>query len=728
MGLLAPWFLLALGALGVPLLIHLVRRIRRAPTRFPSLMFLRRFPQREKQRLRLRDPWLLLLRCVALVLLALAFSRPYWASNNSSAATATEGRIVLIALDRSASMQVADYWQQALATTGAIIDGLQPADRAALLTFADRPQLLTRFGADRTALKAALASLAPVDGATAFGPALAQAVRVLQAEPVLPGQTRQIVLISDLQATGLAGLSAPRVPADIEVQLQPIGPTEATKNNIALAGATVTARQDGVQDILTISAQLYNYSPVATSARVALSIAEKPRDVQLLNVPAEGSASITFSGIPAPADFTPAVVALQELEPAQNMLSSDDQLNMTLAPPARLKLLLLTSSDAQNPHNIYLQRAFAVLRQPYVELLSQRLDQLEPATLAGVDAVIINDAPVPGGEAGQALRRYLQAGGGLLVAVGSGSRGDWPGAVETSGTSGPATDDNAWLPGRLGPVAGSTGPLTLLATALTHPLFEQAGDALSSAQIFSYRQVEPTRRDQVLAQLGNGAPVLLERQVGEGRALVLALPLDNSWSDLPLQPGFVLWLKNAVNYLADYQPLPAYYTVGDVIDLSTLSASWQEVAPAPWSVTVRTPAGRALRLSTEQPWLQTEQTGLYRILLDETNVAMAASPTRPLAVASAPAESDLSRLPADAFLARIERPAPVATAAGNTPENQAGLLRQEREQSWWWYLLASLLLLLLVEMFISARQVSSQAPSQARSVPKRATLSGVTPS
>ena len=130
MGLLAPWFLLALGALGVPLLIHLVRRIRRAPTRFPSLMFLRRFPQREKQRLRLRDPWLLLLRCVALVLLALAFSRPYWASNNSSAATATEGRIVLIALDRSASMQVADYWlvSHALAHGQVVVTHEKPAN------------------------------------------------------------------------------------------------------------------------------------------------------------------------------------------------------------------------------------------------------------------------------------------------------------------------------------------------------------------------------------------------------------------------------------------------------------------------------------------------------------------------------------------------------------------------------------------------------------------------
>ncbi|MEZ5593919.1 MAG: hypothetical protein R3F53_25730, partial [Gammaproteobacteria bacterium] len=142
-----------------------------------------------------------------------------------------------------------------------------------------------------------------------------------------------------------------------------------------------------------------------------------------------------------------------------------------------------------------------------------------------------------------------------------------------------------------------------------------------------------------------------------------------------------------------------------------------------------TPAGQALRLDTEQPWLQLEQAGLYRILPDATGASADNSLAWPLAVASAPAESDLSSLTADAFLARIERPASIATVAGNAPENQTRLLKQEREQSWWWYLLAALLLLLLLEMFISARQAPSQASSShARSVPKRATLSGVTPS
>jgi hypothetical protein len=76
MGFLTPWFLGGLALLAVPLLIHLTRRDRAAPVPFPSLMFVRRVPQPTTARRRLRDLPLLLMRALALALLAAAFARP----------------------------------------------------------------------------------------------------------------------------------------------------------------------------------------------------------------------------------------------------------------------------------------------------------------------------------------------------------------------------------------------------------------------------------------------------------------------------------------------------------------------------------------------------------------------------------------------------------------------------------------------------------------------------
>ncbi len=75
LGLLLPMGLLALAALGVPLLIHLIRRNTREPVEFAALRWLRERP-RPRQRLRF-DEWLLLaVRLLLIALLAVLLARP----------------------------------------------------------------------------------------------------------------------------------------------------------------------------------------------------------------------------------------------------------------------------------------------------------------------------------------------------------------------------------------------------------------------------------------------------------------------------------------------------------------------------------------------------------------------------------------------------------------------------------------------------------------------------
>ena len=76
MALLAPLFLAALGALAIPLVLHLSQRARKEPVRFPSLAFVRRVPFKTTERRRLRDRLLLMLRLLVLALLVFAFTRP----------------------------------------------------------------------------------------------------------------------------------------------------------------------------------------------------------------------------------------------------------------------------------------------------------------------------------------------------------------------------------------------------------------------------------------------------------------------------------------------------------------------------------------------------------------------------------------------------------------------------------------------------------------------------
>ena len=91
MSFLAPLFLLGLAALAIPVLVHLTHRQRREPVAFPSLMFLRRVEFRTTKRQRIRNWLLFLLRVLGVILLALAFSRPFFQRADAASASAAHG-------------------------------------------------------------------------------------------------------------------------------------------------------------------------------------------------------------------------------------------------------------------------------------------------------------------------------------------------------------------------------------------------------------------------------------------------------------------------------------------------------------------------------------------------------------------------------------------------------------------------------------------------------------
>src|SRR4029453_8696932 len=74
---LSPLFLGAALAVAVPVVLHLFRRRTDVVVDFSSVRLLERVPIERQRRRRLREIILLILRVTALVLLALAFARPY---------------------------------------------------------------------------------------------------------------------------------------------------------------------------------------------------------------------------------------------------------------------------------------------------------------------------------------------------------------------------------------------------------------------------------------------------------------------------------------------------------------------------------------------------------------------------------------------------------------------------------------------------------------------------
>src|SRR5829696_9741452 len=108
MSFLSPFLFFGLGAIAVPVLVHLIQRERKRVIEFPSLMFVQRIPYQSVRRRRIRHWALLLLRAAAIALIVAAFARPFTHQASIAAAGGGAAREVVILLDRSASMGYGD--------------------------------------------------------------------------------------------------------------------------------------------------------------------------------------------------------------------------------------------------------------------------------------------------------------------------------------------------------------------------------------------------------------------------------------------------------------------------------------------------------------------------------------------------------------------------------------------------------------------------------------------
>jgi hypothetical protein len=255
MSFLAPLFFVGLAALAVPVIIHLIQKERKNVVAFPSLMFLKRVPYQSVRRHRIRHWWLLLMRLAAMALIVAAFARPF--IRGTSLAASTDGaRDVVILLDRSYSMGHGDQWQRAQRAAMDVVDGLEPGDRASLVTFSTSASVVVRPTNEQARLRAEIEALRPTAGATRFGPALKVAGSLL-AESNLP--RREVVLISDFQRAGWSGAEGLRLPDSTIVTPVMVEPGDAV--NVSVTPASVQRETFQGQDRIIVTGGVLNRSP-----------------------------------------------------------------------------------------------------------------------------------------------------------------------------------------------------------------------------------------------------------------------------------------------------------------------------------------------------------------------------------------------------------------------------------------------------------------------------------
>jgi hypothetical protein len=635
MSFLYPLFLAGITAVGLPIILHMIRRHTRKRVTFSSLMFLRTTLPRFKSRSRLENLPLLALRCASLILLAFGFSRPFFWRPAPESQVHLGRRIVLLT-DTSASMRRAGMWTQVISEARSILAGVGPADRVCVMSFDQSPQTLIGFEgwaeldpSQRASIVSEhISKLSPGWASTDLGHALVSAAEAIEDDEVNDGQqsiavrqacperSRRVVLISDMQqGSSVSALSTYEWPEDMELVVKLIRCQDPTNASLQL----VTNPPDSIGGHLVgpdgndLTGIRISNSPDATREFFSLNWADGPTPLLAFARKQGGGTDVYVPAghsivvrIPAPKD---------RLVGGKLMLTGDDHdfdNALYLAPhlQQQVNILYIGSDDADDSGGMlyYVRRACGDFR---FWIFNFQLAIGNPQSTQGIstahliiaaDAIERQHVPV--------LRRYLESGGTVLLVMKS-----LDAAPTVAGLAGIETIESE--------EANVDKYAMLSQIEFKHPLLTCFGEPrfgdFTRIAFWKYRRIniDDLPGASVLAWFDSGDPDLLggrndpawfELHVGKGTLLVLTSGWHPSDSQLALSSKFVPLLYSILEYAGVLTEQQSQYFIGDNVPIP------HPLRLESADLKVRKPDDSPVSLDTDQQtFAQTDLPGIYAI-------------------------------------------------------------------------------------------------------------------
>jgi len=581
MGFLVPGFLAAVGLIGLPLWLHLLRRHRTTPMEFSSLMFFDRHIISSVKSRRLDFLLLLALRLAVLILLALAFAQPFLRTSGAAA----QGPIKLYVLDISASMSAAGALDQARRDVLSEIAKLKPGERGQVALFDDQLHLATQPVNDADVLRSAVQSAQAGDGRTSFG----ELAKALRGQAATSHQGLEIHLFSDLQKSGMPdGFSELRLDEGSHLVLHKT-PSPSGGNFTVERVDTPRRLQEPAK--ARVEAIVAGYGNPESPVPVSLVINGKVASTKTVTVPAGGKAHVEFTGLDAAYGWNRCEVRVD----ANDALPADNAMLFSVERSDPRRILFLTGPRAgRSP--LYFRSALESSAQTAFVLDPQPAAQVPVLTAANLAFVVLDDpADLPSG-AEDALRRYVESGGSLWIALGPGS---------ASRTTIPVTGEKL-APARYA-ARGGARFFAFASGDETHPSLRQT-NRWDGVRFFAAAAIEGDA-SRPIVRLSDGAPILWERTLGEGKVIVFGSGFDNVSNDFPLHPSFVPFVEQTARYLAGEEERAPLISAGSALDLRSGQSKTS-------SVEVLGPSGERILSLAESARAQVvtlEKKGFYEV-------------------------------------------------------------------------------------------------------------------
>ncbi len=625
-----------IGALGVavPIIIHLLYRKHRRQTDWAAMELLRKALVTRSGQVKIEDLVILILRCLALALLALALMRITLDSNS----VIGEERIgMVVAIDASYSMnhgEVSSRFKNAVTQAGDILkETAKEGDPVSIVLMSSRPEVLLRSARyDPAQVKTILDEL-DVAGPNSLN--LETNIELLDelvAELKTPG--KEVFLITDSQEMDWAEL--------------PPAAQESLENLQENANVFVIPAVNEGEDNLAIEDLTYTWGSLRKSgeARFTALVRNTGRST------AEGATLEFFvddtltkrlavgslgAGESRPLEFTTQFEKAGDVH-LRAELSNDDLADDNVRHAiARIRpgiRVLLLEGDIENTAGnrgggYYAKVALSPRDSDEDEGVT--VNEIDPADfglekLNDYDVVAMNNVLTVSPTTAKRLKRFVTEGGGLIIFAGD--RVEASAYNQTLGVTGEGI-----LPAELGEVSSTDTEegWTMEAAKSDHLLARLTArypeKLLDAIRITKQINATPTEDGEVLITSQSGNPVLLSSTTGSGTVLLFTTSASKRWNNLPREPLYAILLQQAVTMLTS-DPDRLQLVVGNDTSLPLAKREAGEFVPL-WTPDAEEPEDVRVTQNGDQLAVPValKRHGVYKIMAEEgkPGVAIAAN-------------------------------------------------------------------------------------------------------
>lgn len=543
LSLLAP-AALGLALLGaLPLIAHMARQRPRDRQAFGAMLLLQRVVKRLRRRRRLKDPLLLALRLLAMLLVVLGSVSPRLSWPGDQPALGGSGRVVVI-VDRSLSMSLQDGGSTLLARArdqaAQTVRDLPEGTLAAAVAFdSEAERLVPSLTADHGRILERIDALQPSSGTSDLRGAL------LEARQLLGGEPGEVLVYSDQAGPRMVGEAVPELEALLQAgsSVIPVLVAGDPPRNVAITRASYGEGIEGGQ----VTVRITNFGPDPIEVPCEVILPDGARIPIFADLPPQGEAE---EQVTVPREALGGVGRATCEDPD---LALDDSRYFHLPRVGASRVMVVDGDPGDTPvlsEVYFLERALAPWGGVRTGVTP---DVVPPAGLGHLDperhrVVFLANVSDPRPH-GPRLVEFVRKGGALVMAAGDNITAERYNAALGSVLPSPVRRARDLAdPGEQG--------VSLALPDLEHALFTPFARTgrggfgrVRAHRVLTLEPYDDSSEVHTLLRFEGGVPALIERQVGQGRVLLWTGSLDLAWSNLPLQSVFMPLVQRMVGWL-----------------------------------------------------------------------------------------------------------------------------------------------------------------------------------